>query len=112
VNFLTGCIISFLSTLYLSIHLSISLPLCLLVSQAHIKYLFSSHCIIPPTHSSICLSVRPSACLSVVSEFNVQRTTSWQDGGCTCPGDVAKAIGAGADFVMLGGMMAGHDQVR
>jgi len=32
------------------------------------------------------------------------------DGGCTCPGDVAKAIGAGADFVMLGGMMAGHDQ--
>ena len=34
-----------------------------------------------------------------------------QDGGCTCPGDVAKAIGAGADFVMLGGMLAGHDQV-
>jgi L-lactate dehydrogenase (cytochrome) len=24
------------------------------------------------------------------------------DGGCTCPGDVAKAFGAGADFVMLG----------
>ena len=35
---------------------------------------------------------------------------SAQDGGCTCPGDVAKAIGAGADFVMLGGMLAGHDQ--
>ena len=33
-----------------------------------------------------------------------------QDGGCTCPGDIAKAIGAGADFVMLGGMLAGHDQ--
>jgi len=32
------------------------------------------------------------------------------DGGCTCPGDIAKAIGAGADFVMLGGMLAGHDQ--
>ncbi|MFW6320061.1 MAG: GMP reductase, partial [Bacillota bacterium] len=32
------------------------------------------------------------------------------DGGCTCPGDVAKAFGAGADFVMLGGMFAGHDQ--
>lgn len=32
------------------------------------------------------------------------------DGGCTCPGDVAKAFGAGADFVMLGGMLAGHDQ--
>jgi len=28
----------------------------------------------------------------------------------TCPGDIAKAIGAGADFVMLGGMLAGHDQ--
>ena len=34
----------------------------------------------------------------------------FQDGGCTCPGDIAKAIGAGADFVMLGGMLAGHDQ--
>jgi GMP reductase len=32
------------------------------------------------------------------------------DGGCTGPGDVAKAFGAGADFVMLGGMLAGHDQ--
>ncbi|XP_067837616.1 GMP reductase 2-like isoform X1 [Heptranchias perlo] len=32
------------------------------------------------------------------------------DGGCTCPGDVAKAFGAGADFVMLGGMFAGHTQ--
>ena len=30
------------------------------------------------------------------------------DGGCTTPGDVAKAFGAGADFVMLGGMLAGH----
>lgn len=32
------------------------------------------------------------------------------DGGCTCPGDVAKAFGAGADFVMLGGMFAGYDE--
>lgn len=32
------------------------------------------------------------------------------DGGCTCPGDISKAFGAGADFVMLGGMLAGHDQ--
>lgn len=32
------------------------------------------------------------------------------DGGCTCPGDVAKAFGAGADFVMLGGMFAGHKE--
>jgi len=30
------------------------------------------------------------------------------DGGCTCSGDIAKAFGAGADFVMLGGMLAGH----
>ncbi len=34
------------------------------------------------------------------------------DGGCTCPGDVAKAFGAGADFVMIGGMLAGHDERR
>jgi GMP reductase len=32
------------------------------------------------------------------------------DGGCVTPGDVAKAFGAGADFVMLGGMLAGHDE--
>ena len=32
------------------------------------------------------------------------------DGGCTCPGDVAKGFGGGADFVMLGGMLAGHDE--
>lgn len=32
------------------------------------------------------------------------------DGGCTVPGDFAKAFGAGADFVMAGGMFAGHDQ--
>jgi len=32
------------------------------------------------------------------------------DGGCTSPGDVAKAFAAGADFVMLGGMLSGHDE--
>ncbi len=32
------------------------------------------------------------------------------DGGCQVPGDVAKAFGAGADFVMLGGMLAGHEE--
>lgn len=32
------------------------------------------------------------------------------DGGCTCPGDVSKAFGGGADFVMLGGMLAAHDE--
>ncbi len=32
------------------------------------------------------------------------------DGGCVVPGDVAKAFAAGADFVMLGGMLAGHEE--
>ncbi|ACY83498.1 GMP reductase [Edwardsiella piscicida] len=32
------------------------------------------------------------------------------DGGCTVPGDVAKAFGGGADFVMLGGMLAAHEE--
>ena len=31
-------------------------------------------------------------------------------GGCQVPGDIAKSFGAGADFVMLGGMFAGHDE--
>ena len=30
--------------------------------------------------------------------------------GITCPGDMAKAFGAGADFVMAGGIFAGHDE--
>ncbi|MDR1529540.1 MAG: GMP reductase [Burkholderiales bacterium] len=32
------------------------------------------------------------------------------DGGCATVGDIAKAFGGGADFVMLGGMLAGHDE--
>ena len=32
------------------------------------------------------------------------------DGGCTTPGCVSKALGGGADFVMLGGMFAGHNE--
>ena len=32
------------------------------------------------------------------------------DGGCVCAGDVAKAFSGGADFVMLGGMLAGHTE--
>lgn len=32
------------------------------------------------------------------------------DGGCVTPGDVAKSFAAGADFSMLGGMLAGHDE--
>lgn len=32
------------------------------------------------------------------------------DGGITCPGDASKAFGGGADFVMLGSMLAGHKE--
>lgn len=32
------------------------------------------------------------------------------DGGCQVPGDIVKAFGAGSDFVMLGGMLSGHDE--
>ena len=32
------------------------------------------------------------------------------DGGVTNPGDIAKAFGGGADFVMAGSMFAGHDE--
>jgi GMP reductase len=32
------------------------------------------------------------------------------DGGCAAAGDISKAFGGGADFVMLGGMLAGHDE--
>ena len=32
------------------------------------------------------------------------------DGGITCPGDMSKAYGAGADFVMAGGIFSGHDE--
>ncbi|HVV39251.1 MAG TPA: GMP reductase [Candidatus Paceibacterota bacterium] len=34
------------------------------------------------------------------------------DGGCQVPGDVAKALGAGADFVMMGSMFAGHEEAE
>ncbi len=32
------------------------------------------------------------------------------DGGCVYPGDIAKALGGGAHMVMVGGMLAGHDE--
>lgn len=32
------------------------------------------------------------------------------DGGITCPGDIGKAFGAGADFVMIGSLFAGTDE--
>lgn len=52
--------------------------------------------------------------LSAVSECaEAARTNNGliiSDGGCSVPGDIAKAFGAGADFVMLGGMLAGHHE--
>ena len=32
------------------------------------------------------------------------------DGGITCPGDLGKAFGAGADFIMIGSLFAGTDE--
>ena len=46
-------------------------------------------------------------CEDVARELNVQICS---DGGCVHPSDVSKALGAGAHFVMLGGMFAGHDE--
>ena len=40
----------------------------------------------------------------------LNRSFILSDGGITCPGDLAKAFGAGADFVMIGGEFAGHDE--
>ena len=40
----------------------------------------------------------------------LKRSFILSDGGISCPGDLAKAFGAGADFVMIGGAFAGHDE--
>ena len=32
------------------------------------------------------------------------------DGGIACPGDIGKAFGGGADFIMIGGLYAGTDE--
>lgn len=46
----------------------------------------------------------------IMNKTHGRRMYVCADGGCTNPGDVAKAFVAGADFVMLGGMLAGHDE--
>ena len=51
-----------------------------------------------------------SASLECADAAHGVRGLVCSDGGCTCAGDVAKAFGAGADFVMLGGMFAGTDE--
>ena len=51
-----------------------------------------------------------SAILECADAAHGVRGLVCSDGGCTCAGDVSKAFGAGADFVMLGGMFAGTDE--
>lgn len=51
-----------------------------------------------------------SAILECADAAHGVKGLACSDGGCTCAGDVAKAFGAGADFVMLGGMFAGTDE--
>ena len=54
---------------------------------------------------------------AVVSDHRMRRRSARPgghicgDGGCTVPGDVAMAFGGGADFMMLGGMFAAHDEL-
>lgn len=43
-------------------------------------------------------------------EANRNNVRILSDGGCVHPGDISKAFAAGADMVMLGGMLAGHDE--
>ena len=51
-----------------------------------------------------------SACIECADAAHGLGAAIIADGGCTVAGDVAKALGTGADFVMLGGMLAGHDE--
>jgi GMP reductase len=51
-----------------------------------------------------------SACIECADAAHGLKGHIVADGGCTTSGDVAKAFGAGSDFVMLGGMLAGHDE--
>jgi GMP reductase len=51
-----------------------------------------------------------SACLECADAAHGLGGLICSDGGCRFPGDVAKAFAAGSDFVMIGGMFAGHDE--
>lgn len=51
-----------------------------------------------------------SACIECSDAAHGLRGHIVADGGCNTSGDIAKAFGAGADFVMLGGMFSGHDE--
>ncbi len=51
------------------------------------------------------------SCVLECAEFaKIHGTHIISDGGITCPGDMSKAFGAGADFIMVGGIFAGHDE--
>ena len=51
-----------------------------------------------------------SVCINCSEVANGLNGHIISDGGCTIPGDISKAFGAGAHFVMLGGMLSGHDE--
>jgi GMP reductase len=51
-----------------------------------------------------------SVCMNCSEVANGLRGHIVSDGGCRLPGDVSKAFGAGAHFVMLGGMLSGHKE--
>jgi GMP reductase len=50
------------------------------------------------------------SCVLEATQSREDKTYIISDGGITCPGDMAKAFGGGADFVMVGGVFAGHDE--
>lgn len=50
-----------------------------------------------------------SCILDCIENYNMNGLIT-SDGGCSSPSDICKAFGAGADFVMLGGMLGGHDE--
>ena len=51
-----------------------------------------------------------SAVIETAKEAHIFDGHVISDGGCKTSGDIAKALGAGADFVMIGSMLAGHDE--
>ncbi|CAM9103791.1 unnamed protein product, partial [Ectocarpus fasciculatus] len=84
-----------------------------------IKLVFAAFMMwIPDTVGSVCTTRRQtgvgypqlSAVLECADAAHGLGGHVVSDGGCTCPGDFSKAFGAGGDFVMAGGMFAGHEE--
>ena len=63
-----------------------------------------------PKDADRCWCSKPPAIMECPDALNGVGGHIIADGGCTEPGDVAKALGGGAHFVMLGGMLAGHNE--